>query len=125
MSDASGHGAIPPYTYAGYRGLLKHSGRAHRFFSPLAASQLDRTICASAGGAGLVSVIGRGIGTEPQQFRDSKYIIAWGANIHATNVHLWPFIEEARRKGAKLVVIDPYKTRTARVADWYLPINPG
>jgi anaerobic selenocysteine-containing dehydrogenase len=75
---------------------------------------------------GLQSVIGpRSIGTEPEAFRDSKYIIAWGANIHATNVHLWPFIEEARRKGAKLVVIDPYKTRTARVADWYLPINPG
>jgi len=65
------------------------------------------------------------VGTEPQAFRDSRYILAWGANIHATNVHLWPFIEEARRKGAKLVVIDPYKTRTARVADWHLPINPG
>ena len=68
---------------------------------------------------------GRNVGTEPQQFRDSKYIIAWGANIHATNVHLWPFIAEARRNGAKLVVIDPYKTRTAKSADWYLPINPG
>jgi anaerobic selenocysteine-containing dehydrogenase len=98
---------------------------AHRFFYRLGASQLDRTICASAGGAGLQTVIGRSIGTEPEQFRDSKYIIAWGANIHATNVHLWPFIAEARRKGAKLVVIDPYKTRTAQSADWYLPINPG
>ena len=43
----------------------------------------------------------------------------------ANNVHLWPFISEARRKGAKLVVIDPYRTRTAACADWYLPINPG
>ncbi len=51
--------------------------------------------------------------------------MAHGANIHGANVHLWPFIEEARRKGAKLIVIDPYKTRTARLADWYLPINPG
>ena len=73
----------------------------------------------------MLTVTGRNVGTEPQQFRDSKYIIAWGANIHATNVHLWPFIAEARRNGAKLVVIDPYKTRTAKSADWYLPINPG
>src|SRR5438270_8871431 len=125
ISDAFGPEAILPYSYAGNMGLLSYSGMAHRFFYRLGASQLDRTICASAGGAGMQTVIGRNVGTEPQAFRDSRYIIAWGANIHATSVHLWPFIEEARRKGAKLVVIDPYKTRTARVADWYLPINPG
>lgn len=125
VSDDFGPEAILPYSYAGNMGLLSYSGMAHRFFYRLGASQLDRTICASAGGAGMQTVIGRNVGMEPQAFRDSKYIIAWGANIHATNVHLWPFIEEARRKGAKLVVIDPYKTRTARCADWYLPINPG
>jgi len=65
------------------------------------------------------------MGTEPEQFVHSRYIIAWASNIHGNNVHLWPFIEEARRKGAKLVVIDPYRTRTAKLADWYLPINPG
>ena len=58
-------------------------------------------------------MIGIKLGTEPEQFTHSKYIIAWGANIHGNNIHLWPFIEEARRKGAKLVVIDPYRTRTA------------
>jgi molybdopterin guanine dinucleotide-containing S/N-oxide reductase-like protein len=125
ISDESGPEAILPYSYAGNMGVLSYSGMAHRFFYRLGASQLDRTICASAGGAGMLTVIGRNLGTEPQQFRDSRYIIAWGANIHATNVHLWPFIEEARRNGARLVVIDPYKTRTARCADWYLPINPG
>jgi molybdopterin guanine dinucleotide-containing S/N-oxide reductase-like protein len=125
ISDEFGPEAILPYSYAGNMGVLSYSGMAHRFFHRLGASQLDRTICASAGGAGMVTVTGRNVGTEPQQFRDSKYIIAWGANIHATNVHLWPFIAEARRNGAKLVVIDPYKTRTAKSADWYLPINPG
>ena len=65
------------------------------------------------------------LGTEPEQFAHSKYIIAWASNIHANNVHLWPFIVEAQRNGAKLVVIDPYRTRTAECADWYLPINPG
>ena len=64
-------------------------------------------------------------GTEPEQFVHSRYIIAWASNIHGNNVHLWPFIEKARRNGAKLVVIDPYRTRTAACADWYLPINPG
>src|SRR5947209_10486447 len=125
ISGDFGPEAILPYSYAGNMGVLSYSGMAHRFFHRLGASQLDRTICASAGGAGMATVTGRNVGTEPQQFRDSKYIIAWGANIHATNVHLWPFIEEARRNGAKLVVIDPYKTRTAACADWYLPINPG
>ncbi len=70
-------------------------------------------------------MIGVKLGTEPEQFAHSRYIIAWGSNIHGNNVHLWPFIEEARRQGAKLVVIDPYRTRTAKCADWYLPINPG
>jgi anaerobic selenocysteine-containing dehydrogenase len=70
-------------------------------------------------------VYGVNMGTEPEQFRESKYIIAWAANIHGNNVHLWPFIEEARRKGAKLVVIDPYRTRTAACADWHISINPG
>ena len=79
----------------------------------------------TTGGDAIVSIYGRKVGTEPEQFRHSKYIIAWGANIHGNNVHLWPFVEEARRNGAKLVVIDPYRTRTARVADWHIPINPG
>ena len=96
-----------------------------RFFYRLGASQLARNICSAAGEAGLESVLGRKMGTEPEQFRHSRYIIAWAANIHGNNVHLWPFIEEARRAGAKLVVIDPYRTRTAACADWYLPINPG
>jgi molybdopterin guanine dinucleotide-containing S/N-oxide reductase-like protein len=125
ISAEFGPEAILPYSYGGTLGVLNHSGMAHRFFYRLGASQLDRTICATAGGDALITVIGRKMGTEPEQFRESKYIIAWGANIHGANIHLWPFIEEARRQGAKLVVIDPYKTRTARYADWYLPINPG
>ena len=96
-----------------------------RFFTRLGASELERTICSSAGEAGLESVMGVKLGTEPDQFVHSRYIIAWASNIHGNNVHLWPFIVEARRKGAKLVVIDPYRTRTAACADWYLPINPG
>ncbi len=117
--------SILPYSYGGTLGALNGASMDRRFFHRLGASQLERSICSSAGEEGLQSVIGIKLGTEPEQFADSRYIIAWGSNILGNNVHLWPFIEEARRKGAKLVVIDPYRTRTAKLADWYLPINPG
>ena len=120
-----GSEAILPYSYGGTLGALNGGSMDRRFFHRLGASQLDRTICSAAGEAGLLSVLGVKLGTEPEQFRHSKYIIAWAANVHGNNVHLWPFITEARRNGAKLVVIDPYRTRTADCADWYLPINPG
>jgi anaerobic selenocysteine-containing dehydrogenase len=120
-----GSEAILPFSYAGNLGKLGFGSMDRRFFHRLGASQLHRNICAEAGAAGVKSVYGVNIGTDPEQFRHSKYIIAWAANIHATNVHLWPFIEEARHAGAKLVVIDPYRTRTAACADWHLPINPG
>jgi len=125
ISSQFGPEAILPYSYAGTTAVLSYGSMDRRFFHRLGASQLDRTICSTAGGEALVSVLGRKIGTDTELFPRAKYIIAWGANIHGNNVHLWPFIEEARRNGAKLVVIDPYKTRTAQCADWYLPINPG
>ena len=117
--------SILPYSYGGTLGVLNGGSMDRRFFHRMGASQLERAICSAAGEAGLKSVIGVKMGTEPEQFRDSRYIIAWASNVHGNNVHLWPFITEARRKGAKLVVIDPYRTRTAAVADWFLPINPG
>src|SRR5712671_2200280 len=120
-----GSEAILPYSYGGTLGALNGASMDRRFFGRLGASQLERAICSAAGEAGLISVLGIKAGTEPEQFVHSRYIIAWASNIHGNNVHLWPFIEEARRKGAKLVVIDPYRTRTAACADWYLPINPG
>jgi anaerobic selenocysteine-containing dehydrogenase len=120
-----GSEAILPYSFGGTLGALNSASMDRRFFHRLGASQLDRAICSAAGEAGLESVYGVKMGTEPEQFRQSKYIIAWAANIHANNVHLWPFIAEARRNGAKLVVIDPYRTRTAACADWHIPINPG
>ncbi len=120
-----GSEAILPYSYGGTLGALNGASMDRRFFHRLGASQLARNICSAAGEAGLKSVVGIKLGTEPEQFAHSRYIIAWASNIHGNNVHLWPFIADARRKGAKLVVIDPYRTRTAACADWYLPINPG
>ena len=125
ISRNFGSEAILPYSYGGTLGTLNGSTMDRRFFHRLGASQLDRTICSAAGEAGLKSVIGIKLGTEPEQFRHSKFILVWASNIHANNVHLWPFIKEAHRAGARLVVIDPYRTRTAKHADWYLPIHPG
>ncbi len=120
-----GSEAILPYSFGGTLGVLNSASMDRRFFHRLGASQLERNICSLAGEEGYKSVTGVKLGTEPEQFPHSRYIIAWASNIHGNNVHLWPFIEEARRNGAKLVVIDPYRTRTAACADWYLPINPG
>jgi anaerobic selenocysteine-containing dehydrogenase len=125
ITDEHGPESILPYSYAGTIGVLGYGSMDRRFFHRLGASRLDRTICATAGGDALVSVYGKKLGTDPEHFRHAKYIIAWAANIHGNNIHLWPFIEEARRNGARLVVIDPYRTRTAKVADWHIPIQPG
>jgi molybdopterin guanine dinucleotide-containing S/N-oxide reductase-like protein len=125
ISAEFGSEAILPFSFGGTLGLLNSASMDRQFFHRLGASQLARNICSAAGEAGLESVYGVKLGTEPEQFRHARYIIAWAANIHGNNVHLWPFIAEARRQGAKLVVIDPYRTRTASCADWYLPINPG
>ena len=117
--------SVLPYSYAGTIGQLGYGSMDRRFFHRLGASQLDRTICSTAGGEALKSVYGVKVGTPPQDFAHAGLVIAWGANIHGNNIHLWPFIEEARRKAARLVVIDPYRTRTAALADEHLVINPG
>src|SRR5580765_6935123 len=125
ISSEFGPEAILPYRYGGTMGLLNGSGMDRRFFHRLGASRLDRTICSAAGGAALTASLGNRYATEPEQFRHSKLILAWGANVLGTNVHLWPFIVEARRNGAKLIVIDPIRTRTAALADRHLRPNPG
>src|SRR5579883_201026 len=125
IAQEYGPEAILPYSYAGTMGLLNGSGMDRRFFHRLGASRLDRTICSSAGSAGLTQTLGLRYGTEPEQFRHSKLIIAWGASILNTSVHLWPFIVEARRNGAKFYTIDPVRTRTAQLSDKHLRIFPG
>ncbi|HEX8712448.1 MAG TPA: molybdopterin-dependent oxidoreductase, partial [Terracidiphilus sp.] len=125
ISDRYGSESILPYSYAGTIGVLGYGSMDRRFFHRLGASRLDRTICSEAGGVAWNLVYGKKLGTPPEDFRFSKLILAWGSNIHGNNVHLWPFIEQARRNGARLVVIDPYRTRTAALADWHVAIRPG
>jgi anaerobic selenocysteine-containing dehydrogenase len=125
VSDQYGSESILPYSYAGTTGVLGYGSMDRRFFHRLGASRLDRTICAEAGGQAWNSVYGKKLGTPTQDFQVAKLIIAWGANIHGNNIHLWPFVEQARRNGARLIVIDPYRTRTAALADWHIAIRPG
>ena len=117
--------AILPYSYAGTMGWLNGNGMDRRFFHRLGASRLDRTICSTAGMAGMMAALGVRYGTEPEQFRHARLILAWGANILGTNVHLWPFIVEARRQGARFYAIDPRRNRTTALADKHFAINPG
>jgi anaerobic selenocysteine-containing dehydrogenase len=126
-SVAAAHGpqAILPYSYAGNMGLLSYGSMDRRFFHVLGASLLDRTICSTAGAAGYKATIGKTIGFDPEAIVEARLILAWGANIVSSNVHLWPFVEEARRRGARLVTIDPYRSRTAEHADRHLALYPG
>jgi molybdopterin guanine dinucleotide-containing S/N-oxide reductase-like protein len=125
ISDRYGPESILPYSYAGTIGVLGFGSMDRRFFHRMGACQLDRTICSEAGGQAWNLVYGKKLGTPAEDFRLAKLILAWGANIHGNNIHLWPFVEEARRNGARLIVIDPYRTRTAAVADWHVAIRPG
>ena len=124
---AKEHGAeaILPYSYAGNMGLLSYGSMDRRFFHALGASRLDRTICASAGFRGLETTLGKAMGFDPEAVVHARFIVAWGANIVSSNVHLWPFIEEARRRGAMLVTIDPFRSRTAEKSDRHLALMPG
>ncbi len=119
--------SILPYSYAGTMGKIQGSSLDRRFFHRIGASLLDRTICATAGGAGCEVTLGAGhrAVVDPERVVDCRYIINWGSNTVVTNMHFWSFQHEARKRGAKIVTIDPFKTPTAEKSDWWLPIRPG
>ena len=117
--------AILPYSYAGTMGLLNYASMDRRFFHRLGASLLDRTICASAGAAGYRYSVGASIGTDPERFAEAKLILIWGSNTLTSNPHLWPFVKRARAGGARVIAIDPYRSRTAAQCDQHLAIKPG
>ncbi len=116
--------AILPYSYAGNEGVVQNQA-GNRFFAHLCASQLERTICGDAAVAGVQATNGQNTGVLPEDIIHSRFIILWGTNTIYSNQHLWPFIEEARRKGAKLVVVDPFQSETAVQSDWHIQPLPG
>ena len=116
---------IVPYSYAGTMGLVQGEAMASRFFHRLGASFLDRTICATAGGEALVATIGSRLGTDVENFQDAKLIVFWGTNAIASNLHLWSRAQEAKRRGAKLIAIDPYRSLTAEKCHQHIALLPG
>lgn len=117
--------AIVPYSYAGTMGLVQGESIAARFFHQLGASLLDRTICASAGGEALTQTLGGKVGMKVEFFAESKLIVIWGSNSIASNLHFWRLAQEAKRRGAKLVCIDPRRSETAEKCHEHIQLLPG
>ncbi|MSQ63016.1 MAG: molybdopterin oxidoreductase family protein [Betaproteobacteria bacterium] len=117
--------AILPLSYAGTMGMLQYSSMDRRFFHKLGASQLERTLCSSAGKAGIKATLGGSYGMDPEHYQDSKLIVIWGSNPIASNLHFWSRAQEAKRRGAKLVAIDPYRSLTAEKCSQHIALLPG
>ncbi len=117
--------SILPYSYAGTMGAVQGESMAMRFFNRLGASRLDRTICSSAGGTAMRYTLGAKMGTDTEQFEHSKLILIWGGNPIASNLHFWMRAQQARRQGAVLVAIDPYRSLTAEKCQHHVAPLPG
>lgn len=123
--QSDGPEAILPYSFYGNIGLLNAEGMDRRFFNRLGASHLERTICNTAGAEGFRYTMGANAGIDPEDTVASNLIIIWGANLLSTNMHQVFYANEARKRGATIVHIDVHQNRTARWADWFIPILPG
>lgn len=124
-ASPDGPQAIVPYSYAGTMGLLQYGSMDRRFFHRLGASLLDRTICATAGKAGWTATIGAAMGMDVERFAESGLILVWGSNAVASNLHFWTRAQQAKRRGAKLIAIDPYRSATAEKCHEHLALLPG
>ncbi len=91
----------------------------------MGASLLERTICSEAGFEGYIYTIGAAEGMETEAYAHARLILIWGSNTLTSNLHLWPFVQQARKQGARVIVIDPANTRTAQAADEWIAVHPG
>ena len=121
----SGPAAILPYSYLGTQGTLNGLSAGDAFFNKLGAAVSERTFCDSGAITAFFMACGPTAAIDPESFVHSRYIVLWAINTISTNLHHWPFIAEARARGAKIVVIDPVATRTAKAADWHIRLKPG
>ncbi|HEY2830930.1 MAG TPA: molybdopterin-dependent oxidoreductase [Sporichthyaceae bacterium] len=117
--------AILPISYLGTQGILNGLNAGDAFFNRLGATVSERTFCDSGCCTAYAMTVGATAGVDPESLVHSKFILIWACNMISTNLHLWKFVAEAQRRGAKVVVVDPVRTRTAKRADWHLPIRPG
>ena len=116
---------VLPYSYAGTMGLVQGESMSQRFFHRLGASLLDRTICATAGTAGHRITLGASIGVDVELADEAKLIIFWGCNAITSSVHFWARAQEAKRRGARLIAIDPYRSLTAEKCHEHIALLPG
>ncbi|NMG34679.1 molybdopterin-dependent oxidoreductase [Azoarcus sp. TTM-91] len=117
--------AILPYSFAGTMGLVQGESLDRRFFHRLGASFLERTICSSAGTAGWKATIGASVGADPEAVANAELILIWGGNPIVSNLHGWRYLQEAKRRGARLICIDPRRSETAEKCDLHLAPLPG
>ena len=117
--------AILPCSYAGTMGMVQYSSMDRRFFHRLGATLLDRTLCSTAGKFGLRATLGGSVGMDPERFDEAKLILLWGANPVVSNLHLWSRVQEAKRRGAKVVAIDPYRSLSAEKCSQHVALLPG
>ncbi len=124
-ASPAGPESILPLSYAGTMGMVQYSSMDRRFFHRLGASILERTLCSSAGKSGLKATLGGSVGMDPERFSEAKLIILWGANPVVSNLHLWPRVLEAKRRGAKVIAIDPYRSLSAEKCTQHVALLPG
>ena len=117
--------AIVPYSYAGTMGLVQGESIAARLFHQIGASLLDRTICSSAGGEGLTQTLGGKVGMRVEFFAEASLVLIWGGNAIGSSLHFWRYAQEAKRRGARLVCIDPRRTETADKCHEHIALRPG
>ena len=120
-----GSQAIMPYSYLGNEGLVQGLTAGDAFFNRLGSTVNEKTFCASGSSTAWLLTVGPTGGVDPESFVHSRYIVIWACNSISTNLHHWPFVLEAQKRGAKIVVIDSYRSRTAKQADWHIMPKPG
>ncbi|MGM7700753.1 molybdopterin-containing oxidoreductase family protein [Pseudalkalibacillus sp. Hm43] len=120
-----GADAILPYSFFGNMGIVNSEGMDRRFFNRLGSRKLARTICNAAGAEGYIQTMGKSAGIDPEDTIHSKLIVIWGCNLISTNLHQVVYANMARKNGAKIVVIDVHRNRTAKWADQFYQIRPG
>jgi anaerobic selenocysteine-containing dehydrogenase len=123
---AHGPQSVLPFNYAGPHGELAVGSMDRRFFHKLGATLLNRgPLCGGVRSTAYTSLFGAAPGMAPEQAADADLIVVWGNNVTVSNLHLARVIKTARGKGARLVVIDPKRTKIAEQADLFLQITPG
>jgi anaerobic selenocysteine-containing dehydrogenase len=121
----SGAESILPYSYGGSNGLLTQDNIDAQLWRRFGTSRLARTVCAAPTGAANMALYGKMPSVTYQDYPDAKLIMLWGVNPSASGIHLIPYVREAQKRGATLVVIDPRTTALARSADVHLAVRPG